>query len=145
MSHCECSRAPKNDPAAQETGIELVIGKVSDPKTLHRFLQGLDAVGFESELVDISLLKNTQAKFVPDLPVMALLSEKLEQKKLLFRLGIPTAPFEVAPTQDFKPWLLDLRKRWGALVLQMVEVRLRRPRALFSSKKARIFPTLNKF
>jgi 5-(carboxyamino)imidazole ribonucleotide synthase len=116
----------ENDSAAQEKGIELVIGKVSDPKTLHQFLSGLDAVGFESELIDISLLKKAvdenadlaQTRFLPALPVMALLSEKLEQKKLLARLGIPTSLFEIAPQQDFKPWLTDLRKRWGAFVLK---------------------------
>jgi 5-(carboxyamino)imidazole ribonucleotide synthase len=118
--------ASENDSAAQEKGIELVIGKASDPKILHKFLLGLDAVGFESELVDISLLQKAvrdhaelaQTRFLPTLPVMALLSEKLEQKKLLTRLGIPTSPFEIAPSQDFKPWLTDLRKRWGAFVLK---------------------------
>jgi phosphoribosylaminoimidazole carboxylase PurK protein len=51
---------------------------------------------------------------------MALLSEKLEQKKLLVKLGIPTAPFEISPARDesLKPWLMNLRKRWGAFVLK---------------------------
>jgi 5-(carboxyamino)imidazole ribonucleotide synthase len=115
-----------NDPAAQEKDIELVVGKVSDPQILHQFLFGLDVVGFESELVDISLLKSALlghadlagTRFIPGLPVMELLSEKLEQKKLLVKLGIPSSPFEVAPSENFEPWLLSLRKRWGAFVLK---------------------------
>jgi 5-(carboxyamino)imidazole ribonucleotide synthase len=126
------ARAP-SDPAAQEAlGLrgageeyEIHLGEISDSQVLSKFLSGLDVVTFESELVDITLLETAKAsfpnlKFVPELSVMRLLSEKLEQKKLLARLGISATPFEEAPLKEAElpQWIEGLQKRWGAFVLK---------------------------
>jgi 5-(carboxyamino)imidazole ribonucleotide synthase len=117
------------DSAAQEAlktpGVEVVFGKISQPEVLQKFLAGLDQVAFESELIDIAALRAavpeaSKIRFVPDLSVMAILSEKLEQKKLLQRLNIPMTPFREGPafTQDLSAWLKSLQNEWGAFVLK---------------------------
>jgi 5-(carboxyamino)imidazole ribonucleotide synthase len=126
------------DSAAQEAlktpSIEVIYGKISQPDVLAQFLSGLDRVAFESELIDIEILRAALPKtvagnmspdgiglrFVPELSVMALLSEKLEQKKLLQRLNIPMAQFREGPafTGDLSAWLKSLQKEWGAFVLK---------------------------
>jgi len=125
------------DSAAQEAlkmpHVEVIFGKISQPEILQKFLSGLDQVAFESELVDIEALRAavpvgsptaapsaSMVRFVPELSVMAVLSEKLEQKKLLQRLNVPMTPFREGPafTQDLSPWLKSLQKEWGAFVLK---------------------------
>jgi len=126
------------DSAAQEAlktpGVEVIYGKISQPEVLAQFLSGLDRVAFESELIDIEILRAALPKtavtkpskdgeglrFVPELSVMALLSEKLEQKKLLQQLNIPMAQFREGPafTGDLSAWLKSLQKEWGAFVLK---------------------------
>jgi 5-(carboxyamino)imidazole ribonucleotide synthase len=126
------------DSAAKEPGTEVIFGKVSEVGTLKRFLSGLNVVVFESELVDIPALRSVlkdpelrEVRCIPDLSVMELLSEKLEQKKLMTRLGIATAPFEEGPAlscsgeDDTKAaratlasWFDHLRERWGGFVLK---------------------------
>jgi 5-(carboxyamino)imidazole ribonucleotide synthase len=117
------------DSAAQEAlknpGVEVIYGKISQPEVLQKFLAGLDQVAFESELIDIEALRaavpeSSKIRFVPELSVMAVLSEKLEQKKLLQRLNIPMTPFREGPsfTQDLSAWLKSLQKEWGAFVLK---------------------------
>ena len=46
--------------------------------------------------------------------------KKLEQKKLLEKLGIPTSPFEESPDsiQEISVWLKELQKNWGSFVLK---------------------------
>ncbi len=66
-------------------------------KDLKTFLAKTKIVCFESEFIDVeklSKLKMKQNKFVPSLKTMQILQNKLEQKKLLTALKIPTAPFE---------------------------------------------------
>jgi 5-(carboxyamino)imidazole ribonucleotide synthase len=121
------------DSAAQEAlkmlHVDVIFGKISQPEILQKFLSGLDQVAFESELIDIEALRAAvparsstapKIRFVPELSVMAVLSEKLEQKKLLQRLNISMTPFREGPafTQDLSPWLKSLQKEWGAFVLK---------------------------
>ncbi|MGZ3708970.1 MAG: ATP-grasp domain-containing protein, partial [Bdellovibrionota bacterium] len=64
-----------------------------------KWLRSVDAVIFENEFVDCDLLaraaKGSRAVFAPGLPVIRLLQDKLHQKGLLDRLGIPNASWEV--------------------------------------------------
>jgi 5-(carboxyamino)imidazole ribonucleotide synthase len=77
--------------------------KIADETTLDRpgadlrfFFQGLQLVLFESENIDLTRFENLSfslPRFVPSLETMRTLQDKGAQKRLLERLGLPTAPF----------------------------------------------------
>jgi 5-(carboxyamino)imidazole ribonucleotide synthase len=107
------------DSAAQESDARVTVGALSDSGGLSQFLSQVSVCGFESELIDCKQLRAAAAglpiRFVPQLDVMERLSEKVEQKRILRNLGIPTAPFVEGPISeaglDF--WFEDLKKRFG--------------------------------
>lgn len=109
----------KTESAAREPGAEVTVGTPSDAKTLREFLSKVSVCGFESELVDCAALKKAAmglpVRFVPDLGVMDRLSEKIQQKRFLRNLGIPTAPFfEFDPaTHTLDSWIEMLKERFG--------------------------------
>jgi 5-(carboxyamino)imidazole ribonucleotide synthase len=87
-----------------------------------QFLNGLDALTFESEFFDDALLKEAEAKSTqiwPPAPALKLLRNKLQQKNLFKKLGMPTADFKVyqAP-QTLTDWLTDLCKSQSFWVLK---------------------------
>jgi 5-(carboxyamino)imidazole ribonucleotide synthase len=85
------------DGPASETCVEIVEGKISDKETLKSFISRMPVIAFENEFVDCSHLRaSTQEpdkKFFPRLKAIEILQDKLEQKKLLKKLSIPTSPF----------------------------------------------------
>lgn len=73
------------------------------------FLSKLDRVAFENEFIDTRALRRAaqgvSVRFFPDLPAIEELSDKLRQKQLLQRLGIPSAPFQVVQPETLDPVL----------------------------------------
>src|SRR5262245_22365898 len=71
---------------------------------LERVLEGSEKVIFENEFVDCGRLRAIAAgesdRFLPRLEVIELFQDKANQKRLLRKIGAPTAPFEVLPN-DF--------------------------------------------
>ena len=87
--------------AAWRLGIECHLHgdpvDIKREKSLVRFLSKVDTVIFENEFVDCALLAKLCGKlshrFQPRLAAIRTLQDKIEQKKLLARLAIPSAPF----------------------------------------------------
>jgi 5-(carboxyamino)imidazole ribonucleotide synthase len=103
--------AQNTDSAAQVCG-RTHLGSMEDRADLRRFLSGLDAVTFESEFVDTGKMERCvpQSLYVfPSLEVIEGIQDRLPQKRLLDRYGIPTAPWlEVGGKKD----LLEAEKRF---------------------------------
>jgi 5-(carboxyamino)imidazole ribonucleotide synthase len=93
-----------SDPAAQVVGGHL-LGSLSDENDLRKFLGKLQSLTFESEFVDIPKLRRCLPKSVyvfPDLAAIEVIQDRLSQKQLLDRFGIPTSPWMAV---DAKPGL----------------------------------------
>jgi 5-(carboxyamino)imidazole ribonucleotide synthase len=92
------------------------------PAEIGQFLSQVNVCGFESELIDCGALREAASasapsvRFVPGLETMERLSEKLEQKRILKSLGIPSAPFVEGPASeaDLDSWLESLARRFGS-------------------------------
>jgi 5-(carboxyamino)imidazole ribonucleotide synthase len=83
------------DPAAQVCG-STRLGSLSDEADLRRFLADLDLVTFESEFVDSAKLSRClpdRTYVFPSLKAIEAIQDRLPQKQLLDRFGIPTSPW----------------------------------------------------
>ena len=90
-----------DSPAGQVAPLQ-VAGKVNDPDDLRALLAEVDGAVIESEFVDCDALEATgmAAKVFPPVAAIRVLQDKLEQKKLLRTLGIPTAAFHDSSSQS---------------------------------------------
>ena len=113
------------DPAARESIGQVTIGALTDREKLGEFLSEIPVCGFESELIDCDLIRQASrshapsVRFVPSLETMQRLSEKLEQKRILQSLGIPSAPFSEGPSghvteAEIDAWFDSLKLKFGA-------------------------------
>lgn len=84
------------DPAAQITPY-FIQGRIDSKKDLKKFLNKVDLAIFENEFLDPTLLYEasiaTNTPVHPKPKTMHLLQDRLNQKKLLKKYKIPTAPF----------------------------------------------------
>lgn len=81
---------PAPDACAGEVG-ELVVGAYDDPAALDRLSAGTDAVTFEFENVSAEAAARVGA--LPGVRALAEGQDRLTEKRLFQRLGIPTARF----------------------------------------------------
>ena len=81
---------PASDACAGEVG-ELIVGAYDDPACLDRLAAGTDAVTYEFENVPVDAARSVGA--VPGPRALELGQDRLVEKELFRRLGIPTAPF----------------------------------------------------
>ena len=112
-----------DEPATQVAGVRVVVGEVSDPRSLAGLLDPVDLVTFESELTPPQVIaaaagyRRANGKPIvlePSPAVMAVCGDKLRQKELLLRLGVPTAKFEALPANETAgSWLTGLSERFG--------------------------------
>ena len=83
--------------AAAEVTPHLLVGKPTSPRDFKKFLSQVDLALFENEFLNLRLLAQAGAKtrtpFCPLPQVMLLMQDRLNQKKLLSRHQIPTAPY----------------------------------------------------
>jgi len=85
------------DAVAGHVG-ELVVGSCEDESVLARFAEGLDAVTFEFENVPAASLDFLE-KHAPTYPgqrALAVSQDRLHEKSLFRKLGVPTAEFRAA-------------------------------------------------
>jgi 5-(carboxyamino)imidazole ribonucleotide synthase len=85
---------PAEDAPAQAVG-ELVVGAYDDELSLRRLARGADVVTFEFENVPAAAARMVGA--VPSARALAPTQDRLEEKELFRRLGIPTAEFRSPP------------------------------------------------
>ncbi len=81
---------PAPDACAGEVG-ELLVGSFDDPALLDRLASGADAVTYEFENVPVDAARRVRA--LPDPRALELGQDRLVEKELFRRLGIPTARF----------------------------------------------------
>ncbi len=81
---------PAPDACARDVG-ELLVGPYDDPACLERLARGTDAVTYEFENVPVEAARSVGA--LPDPRALELGQDRLVEKELFRRLGIPTAPF----------------------------------------------------
>lgn len=86
-----------------------------DPHPIHDFLASVEAVTFENEFFPQEIVREAgehAKKFRPSLDVIGLLRDKLRQKELFVKLGVPTAPFRVM-SGDAGGFIKDSLKEFG--------------------------------
>jgi len=122
--HC---RVFTNDlhPPAELAGVSVSRGSFKDSIAVRAFLSSVRLVTFENEFLDCQFLreaaKDLAVRFVPDLKVIELIQDKLQQKIFLKKNLITTAEFEAyeGKTQDaLMPWVASVQKRFGQVVFK---------------------------
>jgi 5-(carboxyamino)imidazole ribonucleotide synthase len=101
------------DPVAHTTA-QLHLGEISDTATSENFFKSCDLVTFENEFIDIGAVKKlasrSPVKLAPSLEVIESLQDKLQQKRILVSLGIPTSDFLVFEDgEKISTWLTKVR------------------------------------
>lgn len=104
-------------PAAR-VGVRNVVGNSRMLADLERFFEQVDMVTFENEFADCGLLRKASEKnpveFKPDLRIIELLQNKLGQKSVLEKLGIPHPSFwRCDQPSDIDGWLQEVKKKFG--------------------------------
>jgi 5-(carboxyamino)imidazole ribonucleotide synthase len=96
---------PSPDAPAREVG-ELLVGDYDDPELLGRLADGADVVTYEFENVPVGAARRVGA--VPDARALEASQDRLVEKRLFRRLGIPTAPIDDEVTRF--PAILKTRR-----------------------------------
>lgn len=100
-----------------------VLGSLGDERSLDAFFSQVDVVVFENEFVDCEKLRkvahNHDVTFVPGLDAIALVQDKLQQKKLFCELAIPSPAYmELALGAHTEQSLKEALERFGTCVLK---------------------------
>ncbi len=82
---------PAADAPAREVG-KLLVGEYDDPELLDRLAEGARVVTYEFENVPVEAARRVGA--VPDARALELAQDRLAEKQLFRRLGIPTVKFD---------------------------------------------------
>lgn len=111
----------KEAPAARATR-RLFIGNLYSD-ALRSFLQDSDLVLFESEFIDVPLIRKAaqglSVHFFPELSVMEVFQDKLSQKRFCHEQGLPISNFEVLDDEDPWKWISKTFEHFqGKLVLK---------------------------
>jgi 5-(carboxyamino)imidazole ribonucleotide synthase len=96
---------PAPEAPAREVG-ELLVGAYDDPELLDRLAAGAEVVTYEFENVPVAAARRVGA--LPGPAALEAAQDRLEEKRLFRRLGIPTAPLD-DEVRDF-PALLKTRR-----------------------------------
>ncbi|HVK60464.1 MAG TPA: ATP-grasp domain-containing protein, partial [Bdellovibrionales bacterium] len=114
----------KLDPAAQVC-THWIKGSPSSAPMVRKFLAKVDVATFESEFLDADLLgklsRETKTPIHPSPKLMATLQDRLPQKELLLKHGLPTSPFVAvsnakeaeAAFEKFDGQIVFKRRRFG--------------------------------
>ena len=87
---------PNPDGPAARAGIHVVAGPFGDAEALRRLVEQCDVTTFETESVNVDVLvelADAGHTIAPHPRLMRQLTNKLEQKRLLRGLGLPTPDF----------------------------------------------------
>ncbi len=116
------ARGPR-PPAAME-GVRIVQGDLEDEAALDALFAASDVVTLENEFLDLVKLRRAMQRH-PNVPLrpglagIAVAQDKLEQKRVFERLGLPTANFLALPTPASEFGLAQLHERFpGGFVLK---------------------------
>jgi 5-(carboxyamino)imidazole ribonucleotide synthase len=104
-----------NSPAGQLANRQI-IGDFFDPACLRELVDLADVTTFDIETIDAGVLEALVADghaIYPHPALLATIQDKLEQKRLLDRKGIPTSPFQACDCPD-----LDAFEHFGFPLVQ---------------------------
>jgi 5-(carboxyamino)imidazole ribonucleotide synthase len=110
---------PSPDAPAGEVG-ELLVGEYDDPELLDRLADGAGVVTYEFENVPVEAARRVGA--VPDARALEASQDRLVEKRLFRRLGIPTAPVDDEVT-EFPALLKSRRLGYDGKGQRLVETR----------------------
>ena len=104
-------------PAAID-GVDLHVGALDDPDALEALVAQVDHLTVENEFLDLGRIEAALAgkpsvHIRPGLDAIAVSQDKLAQKRLFSRLGIPTAPWEVVHPARLEADLARVGRRFG--------------------------------
>lgn len=99
------------DPAEQPAAAAVashVCGSFDDPVALDRFAAGLDVCTYESENIPLKTTSYIEQRLPlsPPAPALAQTGDRLAERELLRRLGLPIAPFATVDTLEDLPTAL---------------------------------------
>jgi 5-(carboxyamino)imidazole ribonucleotide synthase len=110
-----------DEPAAQLCPA-AVLGTWHDVPVMRRLFRQVECVTFENEFVPCETAdeaaRGTAVQFLPGLGAIFGLQDKIRQKEILARLGIPSAEYLTLPKEARKPagraaWLDEVARRFG--------------------------------
>ncbi len=110
---------PSPDAPAGDVG-ELLVGAYDDPELLERLAAGAASVTYEFENVPVEAARRVGA--VPGAAALEAAQDRLVEKQLFRRLGIPTAPIDDEVT-EFPALLKTRRLGYDGKGQQLVETR----------------------
>lgn len=110
---------PSADAPAAEVG-ELLVGAYDDPVLLDRLADGAEVVTYEFENVPVESARRVGA--VPDARALEASQDRLVEKQLFRRLGIPTAPID-DEVETFPALLKTRRLGYDGKGQRLVETR----------------------
>ena len=110
---------PSPDAPAGEVG-ELLVGAYDDPDLLDRLADGAAAVTYEFENVPVDAARRVGA--VPDAAALEAAQDRLAEKQLFRRLGIPTARID-GEVETFPALLKTRRLGYDGKGQRLVETR----------------------
>ncbi len=104
-------------PAAID-GVDLHVGALDDPDALEALVAQVNHLTVENEFLDLGRIEAALAgkpsvHIRPGLDAIAVSQDKLAQKRLFSRLGIPTAPWEVVHPARLEADLARVGRRFG--------------------------------
>lgn len=103
------------DAPAAIPGVDLVLGALDEPAALEALAARCDVLTVENEFLDLDRLgavvaRHPSVHLHPSRPAIALAQDKLEQKRVFSRLGIPTAEYTLVRVASLDD---DLRRAAG--------------------------------
>ncbi len=110
---------PSPDAPAGEVG-ELLVGAYDDPELLDRLAEGATAVTYEFENVPVEAARRVGA--IPGIAALEAAQDRLVEKQLFQRLGIPTARID-DDVQSFPAILKTRRLGYDGKGQRLVETR----------------------
>jgi len=110
---------PAADAPAGEVG-QLLVGAYDDPDLLDRLADGVEAVTYEFENVPVAAARRVGA--VPDAAALEAAQDRLAEKQLFRRLGIPTARID-DEVETFPALLKSRRLGYDGKGQRLVETR----------------------
>lgn len=123
--NCRIFVQEEDTPASQLTSEVTVAPFEKD--SLRSFLSQIDLCLFESEFVDVELLRHASedlsVTFLPSLDSMEIFQDKLKQKEFCAASEIPTAPYLVCNVQDdAASFLRKIEEKFGKAVLKWAKL-----------------------
>jgi len=110
---------PSPDAPAGEVG-QLLVGSYDDPELLDRLADGAEVVTYEFENVPVEAARRVGA--VPHARALEASQDRLVEKQLFRRLGIPTAPID-GEVEEFPALLKTRRLGYDGKGQRLVETR----------------------